>query len=118
MDPNTNINGHSEEETMMSTREGLSNWRSWLTGGRNESTDLLIERGALYVHEAGGKSMELAHVIDRATDEFGISHVRFLLAYRLQDKIMQAGERTLAEETFCKRFARRIDNSATAAAAE
>ena len=62
--------------------------------------------------------MELAHVIDSATDEFGICHVRFLLAYRLQDKIMQAGERTLAEETFSKRFARRVDNTATATAAE
>ena len=102
---------------MTTTREGLSNWRSWLPGARNGSSDPSIERGALYVHEGVGKSMELAHVIDSATDEFGICHIRFLLAYRLQDKIMQAGERTLAEEAFTKRFARRIDNTATATTA-
>lgn len=103
---------------MTTTREGLSNWRSWLPGTRSGSAGASIERGALYVHEGNGKSMELAHVIDSATDEFGICHVRFLLAYRLQDKVMQAGERTLAEEAFSKRFARRIDNSTTATAAE
>lgn len=102
---------------MTTTREGLSNWRSWLPGARSGSAGTAIEQGALYVHEGQGKSMELAHVIDTATDEFGICHIRFLLAYRLQDKIMQAGERTLAEETFSKRFARRVDNSAAAAAA-
>jgi hypothetical protein len=101
---------------MTTTREGLSNWRNWVPGLRNGAAGTTIEQGGLYVHEGVGKSMELAHVIDTATDEFGICHVRFLLAYRLQDKIMQAGERTLAEETFSKRFARRVDNSATATA--
>ena len=100
---------------MTTTREGLSNWRSWLPGARSAHAGTAIEPGSLNVHEGVGKSMELAHVIDSATDEFGICHIRFLLAYRLQDKIMQAGERTLAEEAFSKRFARRIDNTAAAA---
>jgi hypothetical protein len=71
--------------------------------------------GEVYAHEAVGRSVELAQVIDTATDEFGIRHVHFRLYYRYQFKTMEAGERTLAIDTFTARFTRRLEAGGEAA---
>ena len=91
----------------MATRmDNVGGIRRWWTGGaaRRET----VESGAVYAHEIPGRSVELAEVIDSATDEFGIRHIRFRLYYRYQYKIMEAGERTLAVEAFSERFTRRV----------
>ncbi|NKB20304.1 MAG: hypothetical protein GKS01_07395 [Alphaproteobacteria bacterium] len=63
-----------------------------------------FEPGALYRHITERNMTELASVLDTKTDEFGILHVRFLLAYQYQHRVIEAGERTLAIAVFNKRF--------------
>ena len=103
----------------MATRlESFSTLRRWLSGPRARSwgegdggaADDAIEPGALFAHVTSGRSVELARVIAIASDEFGIRHVRFHLAYRYQQKIMEAGERTLALASFRDRFNRRLEH--------
>ncbi len=65
--------------------------------------------GAVYVHEGARGALELARVIDCATDRGGVSHVRFELIYRYRHKTMSAGERTLALAAFTRRFPRPLD---------
>lgn len=65
-----------------------------------------FEPGTLYRHVTETNMTELASVIDTKTDEFGIRHIRFLLAYKYQHRIIEAGERTLAMTVFNKRFSR------------
>lgn len=86
--------------------------RKWLSRSDDDAPVLTIEPGALYGHMSGGHAVELARIIDVATDEFGIRHVRFHLGYRYQHKIMEAGERTLAMPSFAARFTRRLDRAA------
>ena len=85
--------------------------RKWFSRSPEEAPLVTIEPGALYGHMSAGRSVELARIIDLATDEFGIRHVRFHLAYRYQHKIMEAGERTLAMPSFTARFTRRLENA-------
>ncbi|MBK18488.1 MAG: hypothetical protein CMM52_06600 [Rhodospirillaceae bacterium] len=63
-----------------------------------------FEPGTLYRHVTERNMTELASVLDVKADEFGIRHVRFLLAYQYQHRVIQAGERTLAMSVFTKRF--------------
>jgi hypothetical protein len=70
-------------------------FRKWLSRSADEEPTVAIEPGELYGHMVDGRSVELARIIDVATDEFGIQHIRFLLGYRYQHKIVEAGERTL-----------------------
>ncbi len=86
--------------------------RKWLARSADNAPLVNLESGALYGHMSAGRSVELARIIDIATDEFGIRHVRFHLGYRYQHKIMEAGERTLALPSFTARFTRRLDNVA------
>ncbi len=65
--------------------------------------------GACYVHDGARGALELARVLDCATDRLGVSHVRFELIYRYRHKTMSAGERTLALATFTRRFPRLLD---------
>lgn len=65
-----------------------------------------FEPGTLYRHVTETNMTELASVIDTKTDEFGIRHIRFLLAYKYQHRVIEAGERTLAMTVFNKRFSR------------
>lgn len=98
---------------MVAARMGsFTNWRKWLSRSSDKAPVVSIEPGALYGHMAGERSVELARIIDIATDEFGIRHVRFHLGYRYQHKIMEAGERTLAMPSFTARFTRRLDTLA------
>jgi len=84
--------------------------RKWLSRSADSEQLITIEPGALYGHMVDGRSVELARIIDTATDEFGIRHVRFLLGYRYQHKIVEAGERTLAMPSFTARFTQRLDS--------
>ena len=84
--------------------------RQWLSRSTGGGSSDKFEPGALYGHMSAGRSVEVARIIDVATDEFGIRHVRFHLAYRYQHKIMEAGERTLAIPSFTDRFTHRLDN--------
>lgn len=84
--------------------------RKWLSRSTGEGPSNGLERDAIYAHMSGGRSVELARIIDVATDEFGIRHVRFHLAFRYQHKIMEAGERTLAMPNFAARFTERLDS--------
>jgi len=68
-----------------------------------------LEPGTLYRNVTDTNMTELASVIDTRTDEFGIRHIRFLLAYQYQHRIIEAGERTLAIAVFAKRFSRTSD---------
>ena len=68
-----------------------------------------LEPGTLYRHITDTNMTELASVIDTKTDEFGIRHIRFLLAYQYQHRVIEAGERTLAIAVFAKRFSRTSD---------
>ena len=86
--------------------------RKWLVRSTDDIPDVEIEAGGLYGHMAHGRSVELARIIDIATDEFGIRHVRFYLGYRYQHKIVEAGERTLAMHSFTARFTKRLDSVA------
>ena len=70
-----------------------------------------IERGALYVSREPGRAAELAEVLDVRRDELGIGHVHFRLYFQYQDKVLEAGARTLAVPTFRQRFAHRRDAS-------
>ena len=96
----------------MAKMGSLSLLRKWLARSDAETPLVTIEPGALYGHMANGRSVELARIIDVATDEFGIDHVRFYLGYRYQHKIVEAGERTLAMLSFTARFPRRLDSLA------
>jgi hypothetical protein len=96
---------------MLAAKMGsFTNLRKWLSRSDDDTPLVTIEPGALYGHMSGGRSVELARIIDVATDEFGIRHVRFHLGYRYQHKIMEAGERTLAMHSFTARFTRRLDS--------
>ena len=98
--------------TMLTAKMGsFTTIRKWLSRSEEEAPVVTIEPGALYGHMSAGRSVELARIIDVATDEFGIRHVRFHLGYRYQHKIMEAGERTLAMPSFTARFTRRLDSS-------
>ncbi len=68
-----------------------------------------LRPGAFYVHEGARGALELACIIDCATDRLGVSHVRFELIYRYRHKTMSAGERTLALAAFARRFPRALD---------
>ena len=68
-----------------------------------------LEPGSLYRHITDTNMTELASVIDTKTDEFGIRHIRFLLAYQYQHRVIEAGERTLAIAVFATRFGRTSD---------
>lgn len=94
----------------MAKMGSIANLRKWLSRSADTVPLVTIEPGALYGHMSGGRSVELARIIDVATDEFGIRHVRFHLGYRYQHKIMEAGERTLAMPSFTERFTRRLDS--------
>ena len=99
--------------TMEPTKTGsfsMSMLRKWLARSADEVPVEPIEPHALYGHMVDGRSVELARIIDVATDEFGIQHVRFHLGYRYQHKIVEAGERTLAMPSFTARFTRRLDS--------
>jgi len=67
------------------------------------------EPGAVFAHRTGTGATELARILDSASDELGIRHVRFELFYQYRFKTMEAGERTLALPTFRKRFTRTVD---------
>ena len=84
--------------------------RKWLSRSADDAPLVRVESGALYGHTSAGRPVELARIINIATDEFGIRHVRFQLGYRYQHKIVEAGERTLAMPSFTARFTRRLDN--------
>lgn len=84
--------------------------RKWLSRSNKAGPTNALEAGALYAHVSGGRAVELARIIDVATDEFGIRHIRFHLAYRYQHKIMEAGERTLALPSFTDRFTDRLQD--------
>ena len=88
----------------------MSMLRKWLARSADDVPVEPIEPHALYGHMVDGRSVELARIIDVATDEFGIQHVRFHLGYRYQHKIVEAGERTLAMPSFTARFTRRLDS--------
>jgi hypothetical protein len=98
--------------TVMAKMGSFANVRKWLSRSADAAPVAAIEPGALYGHMSSGRSVELARIIDVATDEFGIRHVRFQLGYRYQYKIMEAGERTLAMPSFTARFTRRLDSAA------
>jgi len=98
------------ETTVAAKMGSFAILRKWLSRSSDDALTVSVERGALYGHMSGGRSVELARIIDIATDEFGIRHVRFHLGYRYQHKIMEAGERTLAMPSFTARFTRRLDN--------
>ena len=69
-----------------------------------------LRPGAFYVHEGERGALEMARIIDVATDKLGVSHIRFELIYRYRHKTMSAGERTLAFASFRQRFQRRLDD--------
>ena len=103
------------EEELVATTEStkigsFTLLRKWLARSSDDDTLVPIEAGELYGHMMDGRSVELARIIDVATDEFGIRHVRFHLGYRYQHKIVEAGERTLAMPSFTARFTRRLDS--------
>lgn len=68
-----------------------------------------LEPGTLNRHITDTNMTELASVIDTKTDEFGIRHTRFLLAYQYQHRVIEAGERTLAIAVVATRFGRTSD---------
>jgi hypothetical protein len=68
-----------------------------------------VERGAVFVARPQGRPSELAEVIEVRRDEFGIGHVHFRLYFQYQDKIQEAGARTLAMTAFRQRFSERRD---------
>jgi len=65
--------------------------------------------GASYCDESTGGTREYAHIIDCATDGLGVTHVRFELVYRYRHKTLSAGERTLSQPVFERRFPRRLE---------
>lgn len=70
-----------------------------------------LERGAVFSSHAPGRASELAEVIVVRRDEFGIGHVHFRLYFQYQDKVQDAGDRTLAVAAFHQRFTRRQDDA-------
>ena len=101
---------HAVESTLAAKTGSFAALRKWLSRSADDAPVVTIEPGALFGHMSSGRSVELARIIDVATDEFGIRHVRFHLGYRYQHKIMEAGERTLAMPSFTARFTRRLDS--------
>lgn len=51
---------------------------------------------------------EYAEVIDLRRDDTDIQHVRFRLVLGYRDKVVEAGERTLAAPAFAQRFPERV----------
>jgi hypothetical protein len=70
-----------------------------------------LERGAIFSSHAPGRAAELAQVIGVRRDEFGIGHVHFRLFFQYQDKVQDAGDRTLAVAAFRQRFTQRRDDA-------
>ena len=70
--------------------------------------------GAFYYDQGARGALELARVIDDATDGLGVNHIRFELIYRYQQKTLSAGERTLSLEAFRRRFPREFEPAAPA----
>lgn len=79
--------------------------------GAHEKGAAGIERGAVYFSQEPGRASELAEVIGVRRDEFGIGHVHFRLYFQYQDKVQEAGARTLAVPAFRQRFTRRREDA-------
>jgi hypothetical protein len=71
-----------------------------------------IERGGVFVSRPAGRPPELAQVLDVQRDEFGIGHVHFRLYFQYQDRLQEAGARTLALPAFRQRFSERHQGEA------
>jgi hypothetical protein len=67
--------------------------------------------GAMYAGLTGTRTPEVARILYLTTDEFNVRHIRFALTYRYQEKMMEAGERTLSLATFAARFPKPVPES-------
>lgn len=68
--------------------------------------------GAMFAGLTGTRTPEIARILYLTTDEFNVRHIRFALTYRYQEKMMEAGERTLSLATFAARFPRPLPEQA------
>jgi len=66
--------------------------------------------GAIFSGLTGTRTPEIARILYLTTDEFNVRHIRFALTYRYQEKMMEAGERTLSHAAFAARFPRPLDD--------
>lgn len=67
--------------------------------------------GAIFAGLTGTRTPELARILYLTTDGFNVRHIRFALTYRYQEKMMDAGERTLSLAAFAARFPEPIPES-------
>ena len=62
------------------------------------------EPGTMFSNRDSSGTPEFARVIGNTIDDLGVRHIRFDLSYRFQHREVEAGERTLAQDAFQRRF--------------
>ncbi len=72
-----------------------------------------LKSGARFRHVTPRGTVEIARIINIASDGFGIRHVNFTLAFHYHDKNVDAGKRVLSAAGFLKRYALLDDDRAS-----